>query len=1127
MLTLADSSQPMAVAVVAAVGVAAFISVLGLNGRMRRQARAVLARRDRIHALITQTQYELVRCKDRASVFAAVCRVAVGEGGFRAAWVKVESTENGADVTVASAGEGEAPALDCSAAAADRAGAMATFSLRQSGRVIGAWTIDSGAEGFFKAEDVGVFTKLAEEISFALDTCEREVQRESRERTLDESKIQLNRVIEAAGVGVWDWNLLTDKIYLTPYWKFQMGYAESDWIEDVAEWMKRIHSDDRLLVAERLRGCLAGNAVRYDGEFRMQHRDGSYRWISSHGQVVRDARGEPVRMVGWHVDMTVRRLAEEALRESEARLQTVIENLDEGLIIANLDGQLLHWNRSALAMLDFRESDNWLKRLPDLASIFELSAADGRVLPLEEWPLARIIRGETVRDLELTLRRLDVEWCRTFSFGGARGNAGDKQPIAFLTMVDITERAKAASAVADSEARFRELAEHVDEVFWIIDPVNRKMLYVSPAYEKIWGRRYHAETQKHPIWPHGVHAEDRARVNLAVAVRQEKGTYEETYRIFWPDGTQRWIRDRAFPVRNAAGQVQRIVGTAQDVTEWKRAEIRQNLQHKITSIFAESRPLPETTAKVVEHCCRAMGWVVGEFWMLDHKASELHLAASWHAETPGSAAFARRGRKMTFKLGQELPGRICKLNEPVWTDALVAEKDFGREHDAQLAGLHTAYGFPVRVREEAVGVLLFFGAAIAPPDENMRTLSTNLASQLGQFMQRLRIEEQFLQTQKMVAIGQLAGGVAHDFNNLLTVIMAYPPLILLTPNLSPEVRDWLQQIMIAADRAAGLTRQLLAFSCKQVLLSQPVDLNAVVSGMEEMLKRIIGEDIGLRFECAPALGLIEADLGMLEQALLNFVVNARDAMPRGGRLTVKTAQVKIEASHRRNQAGARAGDFVTLVVSDTGCGMSPEVMKRIFEPFFTTKEPELGTGLGLATIFGIAEQHNGWVEVESVEGAGSTFTFFFPRSRMEEAIPAKKTGGTEMSSGRETIFLVEDEPLVRLLIKVVLDRLGYRVIEAVSGVVALEAYARRKDEIDLLLTDIMMPHGVNGRDLAEKLRGQNPLLKILFTTGHSPAGVAGGMKLLEGVNFIQKPYAPQALAKAVRACLERPPLPIS
>jgi PAS domain S-box-containing protein len=1127
MLTLTDSSQSMAVVVVAVVSVAAFISVLGLNVRVRRQARDVRARGDQLCAVMMQMYHEVVRCKDREAVFASVCRVAVGEGGFRAAWVKVESTENGAHEIVAWAGVAEAPSKDLSEALADRRGAMATFPLRQNGRVIGAWILDSGEESFFKDAEVRLFTKLAEEISFALDTCEREVRRESSERALDESQTWLKLAIEAAGVGLVDLNLPTGEIYLSPDWKSQLGYADGDWTEDVMEWHKLIHPEDSVRLAERLRCCLAGSTVKYDAEFRLKHRDGSYRWISTRAQLVRDAQSEPVRIVGWLMDTTVRRLAEEALRESEARLQTVIENLDEALIIANLDGQLLHWNRSALAMLDFRESDNWLKRLPDMASIFELSAADGRVLPLEEWPLARIIRGEAVRDLELTLRRLDMEWRRTFSFGGARGNAGDKHPIAFLTMVDITERAKGALAITESEARFRELAEHVDEVFWIIDPVNRKMLYVSPAYEKIWGRRYHAEPHNNPTWPHAVHAEDRARVNLAVAVRQEKGTYEEIYRIFRPDGTQRWIRDRAFPVRNAAGHVYRIVGTAQDITDWKRGDIRQKLQHKITSMFAESRPLPETTAKVVEHCCRAMGWLVGEFWMLDPTEGELRLVASWHAEAPECAAFTQHSREMTFKVGQGLPGRICKLNEPIWTDALDDKNDFMREHEARLAGLHTAYGFPVRLRDEAVGGLLFFGAAIPPPDETLRALSANLASQLGQYVQRLRVEEQFLHSQKMEAIGQLAGGVAHDFNNLLTVMMAYPQLILFTPNLTVEVRDWLQQMMIAADRAAGLTRQLLAFSRKQVLSFQPADLNEVVNGMEEMLRRIIGENIELWFERAPALGLIEADRGMLEQTLMNLVVNARDAMPRGGRLTVTTARVKIEGSHLQGRAKARPGDFVTLVVADTGCGMPPEVMRRIFEPFFTTKEPGLGTGLGLATIYGIAEQHRGWVEAESVKGAGSRFTVFFPLSRIDEAAPVEKTEGAGMIPGRETILLVEDEPAVRLLLKVVLARLGYRVFEAASGVVALEVWAQHRDEIDLLVTDMVMPHGVTGRDLAEKLRVQNPSLKILFMTGYSPASVAGGMKLFEGVNFIQKPYAPQVLAKAIRACLERPPVPIS
>jgi PAS domain S-box-containing protein len=384
-------------------------------------------------------------------------------------------------------------------------------------------------------------------------------------------------------------------------------------------------------------------------------------------------------------------------------------------------------------------------------------------------------------------------------------------------------------------------------------------------------------------------------------------------------------------------------------------------------------------------------------------------------------------------------------------------------------------------------------------------------------------QEQLRQSQKMEAIGQLAGGVAHDFNNLLTVIQGNTELVLMNPDrLAPETRECLGQVAAAAERAANLTRQLLAFGRKQIMEAQPLDLNEVVGNLTKMLKRIIGEDIQLQCSFAARLPLVRADIGMLEQVLVNLVVNARDAMPNGGQVMVTTASARLDAVAARAHAEGRAGDFVVLTVSDTGCGIKPEHLPRIFEPFFTTKEVGKGTGLGLATAYGIIKQHQGWLDVASQVGRGATFKFFLPAMESSPVMSAPPAAPAKPRGGTETILLVEDDEAVRTLTRRFLENYGYRVREAPSGAEALELWRTAAPEIALLLTDLVMPKGVTGRDLAERLRRERPALKVVFMSGYSGdvLGSETGFFHRPNSRFVPKPCAPRALLQTIRDCLD-------
>ncbi len=515
------------------------------------------------------------------------------------------------------------------------------------------------------------------------------------------------------------------------------------------------------------------------------------------------------------------------------------------------------------------------------------------------------------------------------------------------------ERIQATEMTRESEARFRQLAENINEVFWITDPTKNQMLYVSPAYEAVWGR-FCASLIEYPgTWLEAIHPEDRDRVLEAALNRQVNGEYDETYRIVRPDGSLRWIHDRAFPIRDASGKVYRIVGVATDMTRQRN------------------------------------------------------------------------------------------------------------------------------------------------------------------------LEQQFRHIQKMESIGQLAAGVAHDFNNILAVIRGNAELALMDANpASEDLIENLKQITAASERAANLTRQLLMFGHKQVMQERLLDLNEVVGNMIKMLKRILGEDVELEVRCGSNLPTVRADVGMMEQVVMNLAVNARDAMPQGGRLVISTSDAQIEESYVQLNPQAVTGDFVCLSVSDTGCGIPPDIQSRIFDPFFTTKGVGKGTGLGLATVYGIVQQHKGWITVYSEVGQGAVFRIYLPVA----GTPAKDRVQTEVEAeikgGNETILLAEDEAAVRALMRNVLERYGYSVIEAESGVKALDYWKQQQESVDLVLTDMIMPDGMTGRQLAERIHSDKPALPIIYTSGYSADIVGKDFELKEGVNFLQKPCAPRKLAAAVRHSLD-------
>jgi two-component system cell cycle sensor histidine kinase/response regulator CckA len=475
-----------------------------------------------------------------------------------------------------------------------------------------------------------------------------------------------------------------------------------------------------------------------------------------------------------------------------------------------------------------------------------------------------------------------------------------------------------------------------------------------------------------------------------------------------------------------------------------------------------------------------------------------------------------------------LPGRVWATGKPAWTEDLLGTKDGCPCRTlAGVLQLRGAFGFPILLGQEVYGIMTIFSGRKQKRDEQLLDIMAELGKQLGHFVARKRdeemlrrSEEQLRQAQKMEAVGQLAGGVAHDFNNLLTIINGYSEVLQESQHSDPSMRGDLEQIRKAGERAAGLTRQLLAFSRKQILQPRVLDLNDLVAEVQRMLGRLIGEDIQLFTALAPALGRVKADPGQVEQILINLAVNARDAMPTGGKLFVETSDVEIDESCAGTSPELPPGRYARLAVRDTGCGMDSETLARIFEPFFTTKEPGKGTGLGLSTVYGI-----GHLRATSEPGRGAAFEVYLPVVEEEASTSNGEQARLPAPGGTETILLVEDEEGVRTLTRQVLRSKGYTVLEAENGEEALRLIETNERAIDLLLTDVVMPH-LGGRALAEAVTARYPEVDVLYMSGYTDDAVLrNGVQRSEN-DLIQKPFTMDALLYKVREVVDRVKSPI-
>ncbi len=647
----------------------------------------------------------------------------------------------------------------------------------------------------------------------------------------------------------------------------------------------------------------------------------------------------------------------------------------------------------------------------------------------------------------------------------------------------IAERERTEEALHAADARFRILVEQIPAITYIaaLDEMSTT-LYVSPQIESILGFSPAEWTADPQLWIRQLHPNDRERVLAEAAQSYVSGNPPPSeYRMFTRDGRVVWFRNATMLVRDEAGHTLFMQGVSLDITERKRAE------EALRESEERYRSLVQTSPDAI-----TLTSLDGVILFCNQQAARLH-----------------GYERIEELLGKQAWEFIALEDRQHALDNLQRTLELGRISNVEYTlikqdGAHFPAELSVTVVADAVGQ------------------PTALMAIMRDITERKRLQAQFLQSQKMESIGRLAGGIAHDFNNLLTVISGSADLAL--QELPPEaiVRCDLIEIQKAADRAGSLTRQLLTFARKQVIEPRSLNLSSLILDMDKLLRRVIGADVELITLPASDLGWVKADPGQIEQVIVNLAVNARDAMPEGGKLIIETTNVVLDQDYARKESGVPAGAYVLLAVTDTGVGMSRETQQHIFEPFFTTKDLSKGTGLGLSICYGIVKQHGGHIAVYSEEHVGTTFKVYLPLVADNVAAPPKHADDPRITRGTETILLVEDEPAVRALAAHVLRRQGYTLLEARNGEEALRLVEQRDGKrIDLLLTDMVMPY-MGGKALAERLTMLCPSLKVLFMSGYTGNTVIHDRRLDAGYSFLQKPFSVVALARKVRAILDGP-----
>jgi two-component system cell cycle sensor histidine kinase/response regulator CckA len=848
------------------------------------------------------------------------------------------------------------------------------------------------------------------------------------------------------------------------------------------------------------RRSTTGNVVREKAKRR--RRDGSLVDVQILGVPI-SADGKLVGSFGMYEDITERRRAEQAQREAEERFRSLFENATEGIFQSTTDGRYLSVNPALARMCGFASPSEMISRVEDLGREIY---ADPNVRTVFKHLVEKY---GSVKDFEYEVRRRDGAKIWISENAHVVRNP-DGEILSYEgTIEDITarKRAELERQVTFEIIHAVNVTDNLDDLMRLIHIALKKVLYAENCFIAL----YEPSTGMFHF-PFFVDQFDQAPPPQRVG----KSCTAHVYRT----GQAMLIPQRTFDLLAEEGKVE-LVGTPSP--SWLGVPLRTpaaTIGVLVVQHYEDENAYTERDQEF-------LGSVGGQIALaIERKRSEEKVRESEARlrvlveQLPAVLWTVDRGLRFTSALGAGFARLKIKPDELVGMSLLDYFETADQTFLPIAAHRRAVAGEPMTFHVEWKSGS--YACHVEPLRDSDGQVSGAICMSLD-ITDRKQLEEQLRQAQKMEAVGRLAGGIAHDFNNLLMVIQGYSDLLVERLPDGDPLRRNAEQIQMASQRASSLTRQLLAFSRKQMLAPKILNVQSVVAEMEKILRRLIGEDVQLETSSAPDLGLIKADRSQIEQVILNLAVNARDAMPQGGRLTIETANVELDASYSHPPAVLSPGRYVMLAVTDNGCGMDAETQAHVFEPFFTTKEKGKGTGLGLATVYGVVKQSGGYVWVYSEPGRGTSFKIYLPRIE-ETAVPAGREGKKETQiaeRGSETILLVEDEKGVRELAREYLASSGYTVIEAEDGHTALELAAMHVGPIHLLLTDVVMP-GISGRELAERVSQIRPGIKIIYMSGYTDQAVVHHGILRNDAVLLQKPFTLMTLAGKLREMLAVP-----
>jgi PAS domain S-box-containing protein len=892
----------------------------------------------------------------------------------------------------------------------------------------------------------------------------------------------------ASAIGTWDWDIVNDLVVADPVFaeQYSVDPALAGNGVPIATFVNGVHPDDRDYVSAAI-GASIESDQDYAAEYRLLRPDGSITWVFARGRCQYDANRRPVRFPGATVDITDRKAAEAALAENRSFLSDVLRSSGEAFYAVDLEGRTTLCNQAFLRMTGIGSEDDAIDR--KLHDVIHHSHPDGSHYDKLECPIYICAStAEPAHIIDESFYRIDGA-CFPVEYSVYPVFRDGLHTGAICTIIDVTERRAVEAEVARSEAEFRTFSQAVPNHVWASPPDGRLNWFNDRVYEYSGTEPGSLDGER---WTDLLHHDDRKSAAERWAASLNSGhIYQTEFRLRRADGSYRWHIARALPIRDDIGNVTRWIGTNTDIEDQKSTSaalstLNATLEERVARQAAERDRLWQTSPDLLVVVNRrgvftaanpawtnVLGWepkeVVGkshlDFVDPDHRSGSQHV------------------------LEQALSGPIRAFENQC------LHKDGSTRWIAWVASSDN-------------GVVYATGRNI--------TAEKAAAAELASTQQALR------QSQKMEAVGQLTGGIAHDFNNMLAVVMGSLELLgRRLPDEDARSQRYVDAAMEGARRAALLTQRLLAFSRQQPLQPETIDANKMVAGMSDLLRHSLGSDVRLETVLAGGLWRTHADPNQLENIIVNLAVNARDAMPDGGRLTIETQNAHLDERYAAAVGGLAAGQYVLIAVTDSGSGMAPEVLDKAFDPFFTTKAVGKGTGLGLSQVYGFVRQSGGHVRIYTEVGQGTTIKIYLPRmlggSDVEEVLshdPALARGDLD-----EVVLVVEDEPAVRAFSVEALTELGYKVLEADGPSAALRLLDAHP-EIILLFSDVVMPE-MNGARLAEEARRRRPDLKVLFTTGYTRNAVVHNGVLDPSVDLIGKPFTLEGLATKLRSVLEK------